>query len=53
MNSKKEYATVKIPRDLADFIDDLIDKSKMGYRTRTEFIVELIRNRVQPLNKED
>ena len=43
---KLEYTTVKIPKELATEIDELIEILKLGYRSRSEFAVDVIRNSV-------
>ena len=39
--SEKEYAVIKLPKDLADMIDLMI--GRMGYKTRTEFVKDAVR----------
>ena len=41
--------TIKVPKDLVDEIEDLIEKLNLGYRNRSEFIIETVRNRVLSL----
>ena len=43
---KTEYTTVKIPVELAKEIDQIIEELHLGYRHRSEFVVETIRNKV-------
>ena len=42
---ESDYAIIKLPRDLADMIDKMM--GRMGYRTRTEFVKDAIRNLLQ------
>jgi len=44
-----KYVTIKVPKDLVDEIEDLIEKLNLGYRNRSEFIIETVRNRVLSL----
>lgn len=39
---EEEYSTVKVPRDLIDEIDKMMDK--LGYRSRSEFVKDAIRS---------
>ena len=39
---EQEYSTVKVPKDLVDEIDRMMDKH--GFRSRSEFVKEAIRN---------
>jgi len=41
------YVTVKIPRELADIIDQ--HAPRFGYRSRTEFVVEAVREKLLEL----
>jgi len=39
---EEEYSTVKVPKDLIDEIDKMMDK--LGYRSRSEFVKDAIRS---------
>ena len=41
------YVTIKIPKELIDEIDKLIDQQIGGYKSRAELIKEAIRIRLQ------
>jgi len=43
---RKEYTNVAIPKDLADEIDKVVSKSKLGYTSRAQFVIEAIRDRL-------
>ena len=47
--SKSKYVTVRIPRELADEIDNFIESGTRGYRSRAEFVNESIRVRLESL----
>lgn len=49
MKSRDDYVTVRIPRQLADEIDEVIRSGKLGYRTRAEMVKEAIRLRIELL----
>jgi metal-responsive CopG/Arc/MetJ family transcriptional regulator len=42
-----EYVTVRIPKQLADEIDEIIRSETLGYRTRAEMVKEAIRLRIE------
>lgn len=45
-----EYANIKIPEDLAKLIEKLISEHKeLGYRNRSEFIIEAVREKILSL----
>jgi metal-responsive CopG/Arc/MetJ family transcriptional regulator len=49
-NMKNEdYVTLKIPRALADEIDQMIESRTLGYRSRAEFVSEAIRRRIEQM----
>jgi len=43
---KDEYITIRIPRDLTQKIDKIIDAKQYGYRSRAEFVKEAIREKL-------
>jgi metal-responsive CopG/Arc/MetJ family transcriptional regulator len=45
--NNEDYVTLKIPRALADEIDQLIESKTLGYRSRAEFVSEAIRRRME------
>jgi metal-responsive CopG/Arc/MetJ family transcriptional regulator len=47
--SQRDYATVRIPRELADEIDKIIASGTLGYRTRAEMVNDAIRLRIEIL----
>ena len=44
------YVTLKIPRDIANQIDRVIQKGNLGYRSRAEFVNEGIRTLLSSVN---
>lgn len=48
--SKQEYITFRIPKSLIDSVEELIEKTDLGYRNRSEFVIESIRLRLRELN---
>lgn len=51
MKNDDKYVTVKIPKDLASIIDNYIENSNLGYRNRTEYIVTIIREKINIISK--
>lgn len=43
MTMRARYVNVSIPEELAQQIDEYIEKSKSGYRSRTEVVIEAVR----------
>jgi metal-responsive CopG/Arc/MetJ family transcriptional regulator len=43
------YATVRIPVELAHEIDELIKSGVMGYKTRSELVKEVVRQKIELL----
>lgn len=42
----KQYVNVKIPVELADEIDKILQQKLLGYRSRAEFVAESIRDKL-------
>ncbi|MEN7982713.1 MAG: ribbon-helix-helix domain-containing protein [Nanoarchaeota archaeon] len=40
---RARYVNVSIPEELANKIDEYIKKSKLGYRSRAEVLIESVR----------
>ena len=40
---RAHYVNVSIPEELAKKIDEYIEKSKLGYRSRAELVIEAVR----------
>jgi metal-responsive CopG/Arc/MetJ family transcriptional regulator len=47
----KQYVNVKIPVELADEVDKILEKKLLGYRSRAEFVAEAIRGKLIQINK--
>lgn len=47
MMVRAKYTNVAIPEDLAKEIDKFIKKNKLGFRSRAEFTMEAIRNKLK------
>ncbi|MBD3354984.1 ribbon-helix-helix protein, CopG family [Candidatus Woesearchaeota archaeon] len=46
-----KYKNVALPSDLVERIDSVIKNSKMGYKTRGEFVKEAIRNSLKQFSE--
>ena len=49
MRSKTQYVTVRIPKQLADEIDEVLRAKTHGYRSRAEVVNESVRLRLETL----
>ena len=52
---KNDYTTIKLPKELLERIDDIIDSKKYGFKTKPEFIKEAIREHLKyykPVNQQ-
>ncbi len=47
----KQYVNVKIPVELADEVDKVLEKKLLGYRSRAEFVAEAIRDKLIQVRK--
>jgi metal-responsive CopG/Arc/MetJ family transcriptional regulator len=45
----EDYVTLKIPRALADEIDQMIESRTLGYRSRAELASDAIRRRLEQI----
>jgi metal-responsive CopG/Arc/MetJ family transcriptional regulator len=48
---RKIYTNVGIPSELAKAIDKIIPLIKRGYRSRAEFVIEAIRQKIEVYHK--
>ena len=52
MSRHRDYTTIAIPNALIEEIETIIKRlESLGYRNRTEFIVDSIRRRIEELKK--
>ena len=49
-NERQEWITTKIPKDIADEIEVLIKNKKLGYNSKTGFISDAIREKIDELS---
>jgi metal-responsive CopG/Arc/MetJ family transcriptional regulator len=47
----KRYVNVKIPVELADEVDKILEKKLLGYRSRGEFVAEAVRDKLIQVKK--
>jgi metal-responsive CopG/Arc/MetJ family transcriptional regulator len=47
----KRYVNVKIPVELADEVDKVVEQKILGYRSRAEFVAEAVRNKLIQVKK--
>ncbi len=48
-NEKQEWITTKIPKDIADEIEILLKNRKLGYNSKTGFIADALREKIDEL----
>jgi metal-responsive CopG/Arc/MetJ family transcriptional regulator len=44
-----QWKTIQLPEELLRRVDDLVDKRELGYTSRSEFVKEAVRLRVETL----
>ena len=47
--NQENYVTVKVPKTLANEIDQIIESGTLGYRSRAEMVNDAIRRRIEQL----
>ena len=47
--NQENYVTVKVPKALADEIDQIIEAGTLGYRSRAEMVNDAVRRRIEQL----
>lgn len=50
---KVSYTNVSIPNDLLRKVESVISSSNMGYRNRSEFIIEAVREKVAMFDRKE
>jgi metal-responsive CopG/Arc/MetJ family transcriptional regulator len=48
-----DYVTLKIPKALADEIDQIVQSGTLGYRSRAELVADAVRRRVEELSSDN
>ena len=44
---RKKYTNVAIPTDLVEQVDKVVKKSKLGYTSRAQFVIEAVRRKIK------
>ena len=47
--NNEDYVTLKIPKALADEIDQMIESKTLGYRSRAEMVNDALRRRIEQI----
>ncbi len=47
----RRYTNIPLPDELAEQIDDVIKTAELGYKTKSEFVKEAVRERLIELGK--
>lgn len=48
---RKRYVNIPLPEELAKEIEKIINKGRLGYKTKSEFVKEAVRGSLIRLNK--
>lgn len=48
---RKRYTNIPLPEELAKEIERVMDTSGLGYKTKSEFVKEAVREKLVELNK--
>jgi len=48
-NKREEWAYVNVPKEIVQKIDVLVNEQKHGYRSRSDFVTDAIRRRLDEL----
>ena len=48
---KSEYVAVKIPKELYDEIEVIVNAGLGGYRSKMEFVTDAVRRRIEEVKK--
>ena len=51
--NNEDYVTLKVPKALADEIDQMIESRTLGYRSRAEMVNDAIRRRIEQIQSSD
>lgn len=46
------FINIPIPDDLMGEVQKIVDSSPMGYRTKTEFVIEAVREKIRGIAEE-
>ena len=47
----KRYVNIKLPVELGDEVDKILEKKILGYRSRAEFVAEAVRDKLLQVKK--
>jgi metal-responsive CopG/Arc/MetJ family transcriptional regulator len=50
---RPQWKTIQLPEELLKRVDDLVGKPELGYTSRSEFIKEAVRLRVETLETKE
>ena len=51
MPMPKRYVNVKLPVELGDEVDKILERKVLGYRSRAELVAEAVRDKLIQLKK--
>jgi metal-responsive CopG/Arc/MetJ family transcriptional regulator len=50
-NPRNEWTYINMPKELAQEVDNMVNAQKHGYRSRSEFVSDAVRRRLDELRK--
>jgi len=50
-NTNDGYTTIKLPKEFAKLIDELVDDEKLGFSSRTEVVKSAVRDYYERMKK--
>ena len=50
-NTADNYTTIKLPKEFAELIDELVSDKKLGYSSRTEVVKQAVREYYEKMKK--
>lgn len=51
MDMRKRYTNIPLPDELAGQIEKVIETAELGYKTKSEFVKEAVREKLMELGK--
>ncbi|MGQ9780847.1 MAG: ribbon-helix-helix domain-containing protein [Nitrososphaeria archaeon] len=48
---EKKWKTIQLPEELIKVVDEIVNKPELGYTSRSEFVKEAVRLRIEDILK--
>jgi Arc/MetJ-type ribon-helix-helix transcriptional regulator len=52
MKQSDKYRSVRLPEELIEKVEDIIKKGDLGYKSKSEFIKEAIREKLEKIREQ-